>query len=692
VSRRTSLPVFGQSTGSTGATGAAGSPGDDDGPRPRDAHEAAEAAGARAELADPAVIQTVWMRVLMDGLHRAGVTDVVVSPGSRSTPLVFAAEFLGMRCHTIIDERSAAFFALGRSRATGAPTALVCTSGTAGAHYYPALIEAAYAHVPLVVLTADRPPELQGCAAPQTIDQTAFFGHMVRHFVDLGPPEAERMRLRALRRKAIQAVALARGPVPGPVHVNVPARKPLEPAPPRTAADLAMAERGDAVCIEPAPQVFTGPPRAPDAAVDALAGACLAAQRGLIACGPMPPHLRDLGRMVGALARATGFPVLAEAASQVRSGAHFGASFGAAPEQPGLLCDGFEALLASARFRARTRPDLILQIGPPLTSSHLPGLLSENPGAVRCVIAPWGWNDPDSSAGVLVMGDVIDTIERLVARIEARSRGLAPVAQAGPVSPPALSAGGAPAARAAWARRFAAGNALVWRAVDEVLAAGADSAVMREGQAMRAALAAVPAGALLALGNSLPIRTVDTYGRARPDGPAVLSQRGANGIDGLISSAAGAASATSRPVALILGDVSFAHDIGGLASARLVGKRASLAVIVIDNQGGRIFEQLPIAERGGALFSTHWLTPPACDVQAAAAVFGHAYVRAENAAALSDAVAAALRPGAGCTVIHAVVAPESATADARRIQALVGAGVDELPGGEPGTAQAGQVA
>jgi 2-succinyl-5-enolpyruvyl-6-hydroxy-3-cyclohexene-1-carboxylate synthase len=677
VSQRTSLPVL----------GATGAPRRDEAPRPRDAHEAAEAASARAGLADPAVVQTVWMRVLMDGLHRAGVTDVVVSPGSRSTPLVFAAEFLGLRCHTIIDERSAGFFALGRSRATGAPTALVCTSGTAGAHYYPAIIEAAYAHVPLVVLTADRPPELQGCAAPQTIDQTALFGRMVRHFVDLGAPEAERMRLRALRRKAIQAVAMARGPVPGPVHVNVPARKPLEPAPPRTAADLAMAERGDAVCIEPAPQVFTGPPRAPDAALDALAAACVAAHRGLIACGPMPAHLRDLGRAVFALARATGFPLLAEAASQVR----FGAGAGLGLEQAGL-CDGFEALLASPRFRARTKPDLILQIGPPLTSSHFPSLLSENPGAVHCVIAPWGWNDPDSSAGVLVVGDVIDTIERLVARIEAQSRGLAPVAQAVSASPPAPAAHDAAAARAAWARRFAAGNALVWQAVDEVVAEGADAAATREGQAMRVALAAVPAGALLALGNSLPIRTVDTYCRARPEGPAVLSQRGANGIDGLISSAAGAASAANRPVALILGDVSFAHDLGGLAAARLPGKRAPLAVIVIDNQGGRIFEQLPIAERGGALFSTHWLTPPACDVQAAAAVFGHAYVRVERAAALSDAVAAALRPGAGCTVIHAVVAPESATADARRIQALVAAGVDGLPGGEPGLDQPDQAA
>jgi 2-succinyl-5-enolpyruvyl-6-hydroxy-3-cyclohexene-1-carboxylate synthase len=632
-----------------------------------------ESSDARPEAAQPAVIQSVWMRVLMDGLRRAGVTDVVVSPGSRSTPLVFAAEFVGLRCHTIIDERSAGFFALGRAKATGVPVALLCTSGTAGAHYYPAIIEAAYSYVPLIAITADRPPELQDCAAPQTVDQTALFGSMVRHFADLGVPEADRVRLRALRRRAVQAVVMARGPVPGPVHLNVPARKPLEPAPLRTAADVAMAERGDAVCAEPAPQVITSAARAPDTALDSLANACVAARRGLIACGPMPPHARELAAAVQALSHATGFPVLAEAASQVR--------FGSRPEQGDLLCDGFDMLLASARFRADSKPELVLQIGPPLTSGHYATLISENPGAVHCVIAPWGWNDPHSSADALVVADVIDTLRRLATRIRAGSRSVK---------------------AAAWASRFAAGNALVWQAVDQVIGQvsgqvsdqmigqatnagdapepGAGSAEgMREGQAMRAVLGAVPAGALLALGNSLPIRTVDIYGRARPGGPAVLSQRGASGIDGLISSAAGAASTGERPVALILGDVSFTHDLGGLAAARQLGKRAPLAVIVIDNQGGRIFEQLPIAELNATLFSSHWLTPPACDVRAAAAVFGHAYVRAENPDALSEAVAGALRPEAGCTVIHALVAPESAAADAQRIQAIVEAGVDALP-------------
>lgn len=657
MTKRTSLPVIGAQASAERGTGAATSQG-------------GESGDARPEAAQPAVIQSVWMRVLMDGLRRAGVTDVVVSPGSRSTPLVFAAEFVGMRCHTIIDERSAGFFALGRAKTTGAPVALLCTSGTAGAHYYPAIIEAAYSYVPLIAITADRPPELQDCAAPQTIHQAGLFGGMVRHFADLGTPEAERTRLRALRRKAVQAVAMARGPVPGPVHLNVPARKPLEPAPLRTAADVAMAERGDAVCAEPAPQVITSPPRAPDTALDALANACVAAKRGLIACGPMPPHQRELAAAVHALAQATGFPVLAEAASQVR--------FGNRPEQGELFCDGFDMLLASARFRAESKPELVLQLGPPLTSSHYSTFMSENPGAVHCVIAAAGWNDPHSSADALVVADIIDTLRRLATRIRAGARSVK---------------------AAAWASRFAAGNALVWEAVDAVLGQAVDlsigqgtqaepvatepgtgsAQVMREGQAMRAVLGAVPAGALLALGNSLPVRTLDTYGRARPGGPAVLSQRGASGIDGLISSAAGAASAGERPVALVLGDVSFAHDLGGLAAARQLGKRAPLAVIVIDNQGGRIFEQLPIGELEAKLFSTHWLTPPACDVRAAAAVFGHAYVRAEDPDALSEAVTAALRPEAGCTVIHAVVAPGSAAEDARRIQAIIAASVDALP-------------
>ena len=194
-------------------------------------------------MTDPAAVQTVWAARLVATLADAGVRTCVVSPGSRSTPLVAAlAAEPRIAAPVVIDERAAAFCALGAARATGEVVALVCTSGTAGAHWLPALIEAAEAGVPLVAITADRPPELQGAGAPQTIDQVRLFGGFVRSYVDLGPADGSELALRALRRKVAQAVVTARGPRPGPVHLEAPFRKPLEPLGSTTQASRALAD------------------------------------------------------------------------------------------------------------------------------------------------------------------------------------------------------------------------------------------------------------------------------------------------------------------------------------------------------------------------------------------------------------------------------------------------------------------
>ncbi|GAB4532238.1 MAG: 2-succinyl-5-enolpyruvyl-6-hydroxy-3-cyclohexene-1-carboxylic-acid synthase [Haliangiales bacterium] len=675
--RRPSLPIVGAADAERDTAGPA-----DDG-------------RATADFAAPAVIQTVWMRILMTSLKRAGVGDLVISPGSRSSPLVHAAEHAGVRCFTIIDERSAGFFALGRVRVSGAPVALVCTSGTAGAHYYPAIIEASQAHLPLLVLTADRPPELQHCASPQTIPQAHLFGRFARHFADVGTPSIDRAHLRALRRVAVQAVAAASAPIPGPVHLNVPARKPLEPAEPSSPADIAAVERADAVLSEGPPRVMTGPPRAARAVLSSFAHAFASARAGVIACGPLGAHHPPaLAHAVWKLAAATGFPLLAEATSQLRfaapppapSPAHDPAPDPAHDPAPNpahddiLLCDGFDALLSNPRFRADTPPELIIQIGPPLTSKGFASYLSEHPDSVHCVIAPWGWNDAQNTADALLVADPVDAIETIASEL----------------GPRALDPD-----RQRWRARFRLGNELVWRAVAATLdphgdgdSAGPDSAdtsgaaaaaqAMREGRAIQAAVDALPRGGLLMLGNSLPIRTTETYCRHRDRDLAVLSQRGANGIDGLISAAAGAAHEAGRPTALILGDVSFMHDLGGLAAARLCAGAAPLAIVVIDNRGGRIFEQLPVAASAPpALFESHWLTPPGCDVQAAAATFGHAYEHATTPAALTAALTCALsRPRAGaaapgCTIIHVAVAASSAARDRAAIDAAINADITD---------------
>ena len=565
-------------------------------------------------------MNVAWAELLLASLRDAGCGDLVVSPGSRSTPLVLAAARLGLACEVVIDERVAGFVALGRARATGRPTALVCTSGTAGAHYLPAVIEAAHARVPLVVLTADRPPELRGCAAPQTIDQQHLFGRFARGFVDLGLPDAHPAALRGLRRRAAQMVALSLSPEPGPVHINVPARLPLE----RGASDDALEAAARAITVEPVPRAAAVRACATDEAMDELAALCRGAERGLIVAGPMP--LGADRAAVAALQRATGYPLAAEAGSQLRFG-------GDAP-----VVDAFDLLLRAKAFCAAHRPELVLELGAPATSGAWARAGDWLRGARRVVIAPHGWNDPSSSAHLVVQADVGDTAARLAARLTPRA--------------------------GTWAEAWAAANRRARAWIDHAIAPGDEHA------AVRAAVGALPDGALLMLGNSLPVRAVDTACAASSRRLDVIPQRGACGIDGLVAGAAGAAGAARRPTALLLGDVSFAHDVGGLAAARAAS--TPLAIVVIDNGGGRIFEQLPVASTPGAaeLLERFFLTPPGLDVAAAAAAYGVATCATTDVAA--DVAAALARPGA--TVVHVRVAPHSA----RDLERAAAAAIDEV--------------
>ena len=237
----------------------------------------------------PPNLLTEWAALFVDSLLDAGVSDVVVSPGSRSTPLAWAfVRSSRARCHSVIDERVAGFFAVGQAKVTGRPTVVVCTSGSAAAHYFPAVVEAGMSHVPLVVVSADRPFELQGCDASQTIDQIKLYGGQARAFFEVGMPNEEEGALRALRRLAAQCVQVSSSPDPGPVHVNFRAPKPLEPVGPGGAEGERLRERARAVAREPLTAV-AGPRSEPDGeAIERVAAACLGARRGLIVCGPLP--------------------------------------------------------------------------------------------------------------------------------------------------------------------------------------------------------------------------------------------------------------------------------------------------------------------------------------------------------------------------------------------------------------------
>ncbi len=624
----------------------------------------------------PPDLLTEWARLLLGSLRRAGVRDVVLSPGSRNTPFTWAAlREDGLRCRTIIDERSAAFFAVGHAKMTGRPVLLVCTSGSAAANYFPAVVEAHESGTPLLLLTADRPLELQQAAAPQTIDQVRLYGGFARGYFELGTPDPQPAMLRAVCRIAAQAVAATLSPVPGPVQVNARARKPLEPLAGQGDDARSLAAEVDRL-LPSGPAIYDAPPAAPPAGILALAAACRRARRGLVVCGPDTPWRAASACDVAALARATGFPVVAEPASQQR--------FGPLASDDGVaLIDAFTALLASPRFRDGTGPDLIIQLGRPSTAAEWNGYLKRWDDAERWVIAPDGWPDPRGSATGWIRSGVGEAAravaEALAADGDSGGGSGAPAVADGRLETESAGsdggAGTAPGdARTAWRERLLRANDVARAVIAESL-----EGAFTEAAAVRAIADAVPRGGILALGNSLPIREAGIFAPAADRGITVWSQRGANGIDGVVSGAAGAAAATGRPTTLILGDVSFTHDVGGLAAARDLD--APLTVVVLNNGGGRIFERLPIA---GLLAGDDdflaWLTPPGIDVAAAARAFGAAFVRVKDAGGLARALAggeqppgAAVPPG---TAAGAAVAPGANAAPG----ATVAPGATAAPG------------
>jgi 2-succinyl-5-enolpyruvyl-6-hydroxy-3-cyclohexene-1-carboxylate synthase len=651
-------------------------------------------------------LHIAWAKLFLRAAWHAGVREVVLSPGSRSTPLAIAAhESPELRTEIVVDERSAAFFALGQARVTGRPTVLACTSGTAAAHYFPAIIEASMSGVPLIALTADRPWELQQTGASQTIDQVKLFGGFVRAFFALGAPEPHEGALRAAARIAAQAVSWSMGPHPGPVHVNVPFRKPLEPHP--GAASDAWRPLFDVL-------MSAGPTRALDArtavdpaAVAEVARLLIGAPRGLVACGPAPAHgdLAAYRREITAMAAALGFPILAEATSQMRFGAaspaRASASAAAREGAPGAARDTaassgsgrpcavaravtpatslagedvsappriatFDALLRSKVFRARHAPDVIVEIGAPLTSAGYAQLLAENSRCRRVVIAPAGWSDPASTATLLVHADVTAFCHAL--RMHLTTDRESPGREADPAPPPAGSRAphaGTSMSLYSYSMAFAAADERARGVVDAIVTAGA-GALLTEAAVARAVVEGCPAGSVLVLGNSSPVRDVDAYVPPSPRPLRVVHQRGASGIDGLVSVAAGAQHASGSPVTLLLGDLSLLHDIGGLLAARAVA--GPLVIVAVNNGGGRIFEQLPIGRAlgpGGA-FERLFATPRPVDLAAAAAAFGVAFARAAAPDELRAALTAA-HHREGATLVEATVPPHDGAARHRRL-------------------------
>ncbi len=453
--------------------------------------------------------------LLLGALAARGLREVVVSPGSRSAPLVLSAlDHPELTVRVVLDERVAGFVALGLSRAGGRPVALVCTSGSAAAHYLPALVEADASRLPLLVLTADRPPELHGCGAPQTVDQRRYFGAFVRGARDLCGPMPDAAWVQA----AVAAVDLATGIPAGPVHLNVAFREPL------------WDPEADGQVRRPSAQVgaVRGAPRLESSAIAELTDRLRSAGRGVVFCGP--------GAGVSAsgvrrLADHLGWPLLAEAASGTRFGA-----------PPGGVVWSYDALVRAGA----PAPDLVLQFGRAAVSRPLLRWLSGGP-CVR-VDAAGARHDPALAGGVLVAAD-----PEHLARDLADALGAAPADDRW---------------RAAWMAAQTRVAALV----------SAADAELWEGAVARAVVAALPLGHALHVASSMPFRDVDAFvpaaGRALP----VFASRGANGIDGTIATAAGE-SLGRGPVALLTGDLAFLHDVGGLLAAAELGADLTVVVI-----------------------------------------------------------------------------------------------------------------
>lgn len=576
----------------------------------------------------PATLLGEWARLVASTLIERGVREVVISPGSRSTPFVVAlTEREELSCIDVLDERAAAFVALGMARASGRAVALLCTSGTAPAHWYPAVIEASLSDVPLVCMSADRPFEHTHCGAAQTIDQLELFGKHVRFFAEVGAPDPSESALFGVRRTITQAVARARSPRPGPVHVNLRARKPLEPREPSTDAERALRARVERVRATPPTRVAASSIEVSDDAIAEVARAIEGARRPWIVLGPMHASAIEDGTRdaVLAIARATGAPIYAEATSQLR--------FAGRAREGITTLDALDLALRSADA-ADDGPDLVLQLGGTPTSGALDRFVAARPMLARIVLGVSDWTDAHGSARAMLLGDRAPIV-----------RALASVVRRGELD-------------RAWCDRWIARERRAWSAIDEELESGG----FGEGTVARALVASLPHGASLSIGNSLPVRTIDRFVRGDAASLVVHSQRGANGIDGLVSGAIGASLATGRPGALLLGDLSLLHDVGGLASARLV--RSPLAIVVVQNGGGRIFEQLPVASAVPGVMS-HFVTPQDAKLEHAAALFALPFARAADEVALRGALERAIHHD-GVTLIEALVPPHGARdADAR---------------------------
>jgi 2-succinyl-5-enolpyruvyl-6-hydroxy-3-cyclohexene-1-carboxylate synthase len=525
-------------------------------------------------------VNCLWGSVVAETLVRTGVRTAVVSPGSRSTPFAFAfARHPGIDAVSVLDERSAAFFALGIAKREMRPVALLCTSGTAGANYLPAIIEAQEAGVPLLVITADRPPEMRGCASGQTIDQQRLYGSHVNFYHELAVPELDPALLRYLRQTIAHAVERTAAPFPGPIHLNAPFRDPLVP----TEDSGAAAALGAGIDWE---NFFAHlAPPSPVASYSQMP-AFSSAVHGMIVAGPaLAADPVAYSASVGDIAQRLGWPVLADGSSPARNHA------AAVPH----LVTRYDAVLRSPAAVESLKPEFVLCLGEWPTSKVLRSAIEA------------------SGAPVLLVTDRPDNRDAL----HGPSRRI--------VMPLAEFAMGLPVASGqnGFERLWAAHEARALACLDGRISSEEGLIEPKAAWLMGRHL---PAKTLISVANSMPIRDMEFVWPANDRGFRVFFNRGANGIDGTLSTALGVAHG-GGPACLLTGDLALLHDSNGFLIAPKL--RGSLTVVLINNRGGGIFEHLPVAQFD-PIFEEFFATPQEVDFSRLCSAHGVAHVHVED--------------------------------------------------------------
>ncbi|MGI8750168.1 MAG: 2-succinyl-5-enolpyruvyl-6-hydroxy-3-cyclohexene-1-carboxylic-acid synthase [Thermoleophilaceae bacterium] len=534
------------------------------------------------------------VQAIVDELARCGMTHAVTCPGSRNAPLVLtlAAEE-GIEAVSVIDERAAGFVALGMAKASGRPVAVTCTSGSAAANLMPAVVEAWQARVPVIVLTADRSPELRDVGAGQSIDQVKLYGSAAKWFVELGNSEPGPEWNAHVRATACRAWWTAAGGRPGPVHLNLPLREPLAPV----AEDLPAADWQGRPDGAPWAEVRQHS-QAPDGdEIQRLAARMAGARRGVIVCGPTTD---DVAEPVARLAEESGWPIMAEPASGLRCGSH----------DLGHVVAHYDVLLRSPEFADAHAPELVLRVGDTPTSKPLRAWMARSE---QVVIDPHGaWHEPTRRAGTLLHTSPAPACDAIATGIEMRPERPDP----------------------AWLAS--------WLSADRLVPAALAQAPDPFEPKVYAALADVlPEGAIVWSSSSMPVREVEAFFPRTPKEIRFLANRGANGIDGVVASAAGASLATGAPTWLLIGEVALLHDVGGLLAARRAG--LELTVVCINNGGGGIFDFLPLpAHADRAIYERHVATPTGLDLGKLAAL---AEMEHRPASTPEEVRKAASRPG-----------------------------------------------